>query len=136
MGDLFFKPCFIVNKWEESVEYWNVSFKDFFKNYAYLLKNKIQTLGNTAVKDLIEVMIFNSWAVVYGTDGTLSITETIIGGFCFPPFHWFQKSGIPFYQSKNFSISNYSLYQINNFSIAYFVLHSDLGVGPCFFSLW
>lgn len=45
----------------------------------------MQTLGNTAVKDLIEVMIFTSWAIVYGTDGTLGITETIIGGFCFPP---------------------------------------------------
>ena len=30
-------------------------------------------------------MIFNSWAVVYGTDGTLGIAETIIDGFCFPP---------------------------------------------------
>lgn len=45
----------------------------------------MQTLGNTAVRDLIKVMIFNSWAIVYGTDGTLGIAETIIDGFCFPP---------------------------------------------------
>lgn len=45
----------------------------------------MQTLGNTAVRALIEVMIFNGWAIVYGTDGTLTIVETIIGGFCFPP---------------------------------------------------
>lgn len=42
-------------------------------------------LGNAAVRALIEVMIFNSWAIVYGTDGTLGIDETIIDGFCFPP---------------------------------------------------
>lgn len=29
-------------------------------------------------------MIFNNWAIVYGTDDTLGIAETIIGGFCFP----------------------------------------------------
>lgn len=42
-------------------------------------------LWETAVRALIEVMIFNSWAIVYGTDGTLGIAETIIDGFYFPP---------------------------------------------------
>lgn len=73
-------------------------------------------------------MIFNSWAIVYDTDGTLGIAETIIDGFCFPPL--IQKSGIPFSQSRNFSVFNYRLYQINNFSIAYTVLLQWAGCWP------
>lgn len=77
---------------------------------ACFKKNKMQTLGNTAVRALIEVMIFNSWAIVYDTDGTLGLAETIIDGFCFPPplirfkrvEYLFPKAGI-----FQFSITDY-----------------------------
>lgn len=96
----------------------------------------MQTLGNTAVRDLIEVMIFNSWAIVYGTDGTLGIAETIIDGFCFPPLLSVPKEWNTFLPKQEFF--HFQLQPISNkqLFIAYFVLHRDLGVGPAFFSLW
>lgn len=95
----------------------------------------MQTLGNTAVRDLIEVMIFNRWAIVYGTDGTLGIAETVIDGFCFPPPLSDSKEWNTFLPKKEFF--RFQLQPIWNKQLfcAYFILlHNDLGVGPSF--LW
>lgn len=49
---------------------------------ACFKKNKRQTLETQLLRVLMEVTIFNSWVIVYGTDGTLGIAGTIIDGFC------------------------------------------------------
>lgn len=75
-------------------------------------------------------MIFNSWTIVYGADGTLGIAETIMDGFCFPAPLLDSKEQNTFMPTKQeFFSSNHYLYQINTSCIAYSILvPSELGV--------
>lgn len=68
-------------------------------------------------------MIFNSWAIVYGTDGTLGIAKTIIDGFCFPPSLLDSKEWNTFFFPRR-ELFSFQLQPISNkqLSVAYSVL--------------
>ena len=83
----------------------------------------MQTLGNTAVRALIEVMIFNSWATVYGTDGTLGIAETIIDSLCFPPPLLDSKGWNTFFPRQEFF--SFQLQPISNKQPFYCIFHTS-----------
>lgn len=108
---------------------WNIKvchLKKIFKLMIACFKKIKCRLWETAVRALIEVMIFNSWVIVYGTDGTLDIAETIIDSFCFLPPLLDSKAWNTFYPRQEFF--SFQLQRISKKQLFYCIFHTSLQV--------